>query len=280
MTKGHKKRRHPALSASRAKDYMQCPLKFRYFVVDALPQPPSTPAIKGTVVHDALERLFDLPPAERTPEVAISLLPQAWETTLKKQPEAKELFVNEQDWVEAQSDCEALVEGYFRVERPQNLRPRGREEFVDARLDSGVLLRGIIDRLDEAPDGALRVVDYKTGKAPSQRFINDALFQMKFYALLLRQTRRLPTRLQLLYLRSARVLTLDPDPREIEAFEQEVDSLWARIKADAESADFQPRKSPLCPWCPFQSLCPQFGGRQPAVPAEGVERLLSIQHSA
>lgn len=256
---------------------MQCPLKFRYFVVDALPQPPSVPAIKGTVVHDALERLFDLPPADRTAKAAVSLLPEAWETALKKQPEAQALFADPRDWQEAQSDCESLVEGYFRVERPQYLQPQAREEFVDARLPSGVLLRGIIDRLDEAPNGALRVVDYKTGKAPQERYIDDALFQMKFYALLLQQTRRLPARLQLLYLRSGQVLTLDPDPRDIEAFENQVDSLWGKIKADAEAADFAPRKSPLCPWCSFQSLCPAFGGQQPKVPAQGVERLLEIQ---
>ena len=47
--------RPPALSASRAKEYQQCPLKFRYSVVDGLRQPPTEATVKGTVVHKVLE---------------------------------------------------------------------------------------------------------------------------------------------------------------------------------------------------------------------------------
>ena len=61
-------------------------------------------------------------------------------------------------------------------------------------------LLGFIDRVDRAPDGRLRVVDYKTGKAPSPRYVDEALFQMRFYALLLARTQVLPSRMQLGYL--------------------------------------------------------------------------------
>ena len=47
---------------------MTCPLLFRYRTIDRLPQPPSSAAARGTLVHAVLERLFDLPAAERTPE--------------------------------------------------------------------------------------------------------------------------------------------------------------------------------------------------------------------
>ena len=50
-------------------------------------------------------------------------------------------------------------------------------------------MRGFIDRLDIAPDGAIRVVDYKTGGAPREAFEARALFQLKFYALVLWRTR-------------------------------------------------------------------------------------------
>ena len=40
-----------------------------------------------------------------------------------------------------------------------------------------------------APNGALRVVDYKTGAVPREAFEGKALFQMKFYALVLWRTR-------------------------------------------------------------------------------------------
>lgn len=270
-------RREPALSASRAKEYMQCPLKFRYSVVDAIPQPPTEATIKGTVVHHVLERLYDAPQDQRTPEVAQELLPGAWETTLEHQPDAHALFEEPSVKQSAQADTVELVDNYFRIERPQFLNPKAREQFVDARLSGGVLLRGIVDRIDEAPNGALRVVDYKTGKAPSPRFVDDALFQMRFYALLLREVWRVPARLQLLYLRSTQVLTLDPEERDIEAFEEEIGGLWNRIKTDAQRERFTPRKSALCPWCPFQEMCPIFGGKVPPPPEDGLARLLAIE---
>ncbi len=246
-------------------------------MVDALPQPPSIAAVKGTVVHDVLERLYDLPAAERTVGAAQSMLPSAWEKTLKKQPDAAALFADPEGAAVASADTQELVARYFDVERPQNLNPRAREEFIDARIKSGVLLRGIIDRIDVAPNGAIRVVDYKTGKMPDPRFVQDALFQMRFYALMLRETWKLPKRLQLLYLRSTQVLTLDPEPRDIEMFEEEVDGIWQRIKSDALSGRFAPRKSPLCGWCPFQEFCPSFGGTELDLPPDGVQRLLSVE---
>src|SRR4029079_14681831 len=50
-----------ALSPSRASDFMQCPLLYRFRVIDKLPSAPSAAAARGTLVHQVLERLFDLP---------------------------------------------------------------------------------------------------------------------------------------------------------------------------------------------------------------------------
>lgn len=272
--------RPPALSASRAKEYLQCPLKFRYSVVDGIPQPPTQATVKGNVVHKVLEDLFSLPPESRTLDSAKGMLPEAWKTILRRQEEATALFADHSAWQAGYADTEALLEGYFRMERPTNLQPRRREQFVETELASGLRLRGIVDRIDEAPDGALRVIDYKTGRAPSPRFTDDALFQMRFYALLLDKSWRLPRRMQLLYLRSEGVLTLDPDPADIEQFEGQVNDLWDRIEADARREEFQAQTSRLCDWCAYQSSCPAFGGTVAPAPAEGLERLLQIKQSS
>ncbi len=60
----------PALSPSRASDFKQCPLLYRFRAVDKLAAPPSAAAARGTLVHAVLERLFDLPADERTPAAA------------------------------------------------------------------------------------------------------------------------------------------------------------------------------------------------------------------
>ncbi len=269
--------RPPALSASSAKTYMQCPLKFRFQAVDRRVEPPTEATLKGTVVHEALDRLFDLPAQRRDVDAALELLPAAWEHVLDREPGAAIVFDDAHKLDQAQDDSRKLLDNYFKLEYPQNLAPRAREKFVDARLDSGILLRGIVDRIDEAPDGALRVVDYKTGKAPGPRFTEEALFQMRFYALLLQKVWRLPARLQLLYLRSIRSLTLDPDPRDIVAFEQDLLELWSRIDRDLAQNSFQTRTSALCNWCSFKPICPAFGGVAPPASEEGLERVRRIQ---
>ncbi len=236
--------------------------------------------MKGNVVHKALEDLFGAPNAARTPSNAISILPAAWKYVLERDALAAELFSEKEKMDAAFADTEALIHNYFGLEKPENLNPRGLEKFVDARLSSGILLRGIIDRIDQAPNGALRVIDYKTGKAPSPRFMNEALYQMRFYALLLREAWRLPARMQLLYLRTSDVLTLDPLARDIDAFEIEVNQLWDRISGDAQRERFDPRTSRLCDWCAYQADCPAFGGTMKPIPSEGLENLLKVKQAS
>ena len=78
-------------------------------------------------------------------------------------------------------------------------------------MENGVRLRGFVDRIDVAPTGEVRVVDYKTGKAPREFTESKALFQMKFYALVLLRTRGIvPAQLRLIYLASGSILTYAP----------------------------------------------------------------------
>ena len=81
-----------ALSPSRASDFMQCPLLYRFRVVDRLPQAPSSAAARGTLVHAVLERLFDLPADQRTYDAARELLQPQWAELLAAEPELATLF--------------------------------------------------------------------------------------------------------------------------------------------------------------------------------------------
>lgn len=266
-----------ALSASRAKDYKQCPLKFRYLVVDRIRQPQTTATLKGTLIHSVLEHLYELPAASRTTEVARDLIAPKWDELNSKDPTYLPIIEADQGVDRLLSDARDLVDGYFALERPQWIEPSACESLVEVQLTSGLFLRGFVDRIDRAADGRLRVIDYKTGKAPSPRFMQDALFQMRFYALMLRDTDVLPARMQLLYLKHQKVLTLDPEEVDIERFEDELMDLWKRIEDDARAGEFTPRKGPLCGWCDFQSRCPLFGGAIPEPASEDLDRLLSMR---
>ena len=251
---------------------MQCPLLYRFRVIDKLPEPPTQAMARGTLVHDVLENLFAEPAPKRTPERAVAMVPSAWDGLRERRPEYDELIdaSDEQALAAWHRAAAQLIERWFTLEDPTRLEPAERELYVETEVD-GLTLRGYVDRLDVAPDGRMRVVDYKTGKAPAPAFESKALFQMKFYGLVLWRMRgEVPTRLQLVYLGSGDVLTYDPDERDLLALERKVTALWKAIEASALAGDFKPSRSKLCTWCHHQSICPAWGGTPPPLPAEAM----------
>ncbi|MFJ3711974.1 MULTISPECIES: RecB family exonuclease [unclassified Streptomyces] len=259
-----------SLSPSRASDFMQCPLLYRFRVIDKLPEKPSPAATRGTLVHAVLERMFDDPAADRTVPRARAMVPGQWDRLLAAKPELAELFAQDaggEQLAQWLSEAESLVERWFTLEDPTRLEPAERELFVETELESGLRLRGIIDRVDVAPTGEVRIVDYKTGKAPRPQYAEGALFQMKFYALVVWRLKGIvPRRLQLVYLGNGEVVTYDPVEADLERVERKLLALWDAIKKATETGDWQPRPTKLCGWCDHQAVCPEFGGTPPVYP--------------
>jgi putative RecB family exonuclease len=261
--------RRPALSPSRAADFKQCPLLYRFRAIDRLPEPSSTAQVRGSVVHAALEQLYALPAAERGPDTAMALVDPAWQQILDAQPELGAEF---EPAVQAEllDEARALLSGYYRLEDPRRFEPECCEQRVEVELEDGTLLRGFVDRIDVAPSGELRIVDYKTGKAPPEaRALAEfkAMFQMKFYAVaLLRSRGVLPTRLRLLYLADGQVLDYSPDLDELVRFEKTLIAIWRAIQSAGATGDFRPQPSRMCDWCAHHSRCPVFGGTPPPYP--------------
>ncbi|UDY25192.1 RecB family exonuclease [Nocardioides sp. Kera G14] len=259
-----------SLSPSRAGDFLTCPLLYRFRTIDRLPEPTSPAAVRGTLVHKVLEQLFDLPAAERRPERAELMLGPAWAELLAADPTLEELFDDEADpvaftkWL---GESRRALATYFTLEDPTRLEPAERELYVETVLDSKLLLRGFVDRLDIAPGGQIRVVDYKTGRASGEGYEMKAFFQLKIYALALWRTRDvIPARLQLVYLGSGHVIHYDPTEADLLATERKVNAIWTAIRTAQETGNWQARKSRLCSWCSFQALCPEYGGTTPPLP--------------
>ena len=262
-----------SLSPRGGGDFTTCPLLYRFRSIDRLPEPPSPDAARGTVVHRVLERLFDLPAAQRTPAQALALVEPSWQEVREAEPELAAMFAADgadrqgrelEPWL---ASCRRVLERYFTLEDPRRLEPADREVYVESVLDSKLLLRGIVDRIDVAPDGAVRLVDYKTGKAPREGYEGAALFQLRFYALVVWRTRGVvPAMLKLVYLGSGEVITYEPDEQDLRATERKVEAIWRAIGEAEESGEWLPRRGPLCGWCAHQALCPAWGGTPPPLP--------------
>lgn len=248
-----------SLSPSRAADFMTCPLRYRFRVIDQLPEPPNMAATRGTLVHAVLEALFDLPAAQRTLSKAQAMVPECWEELQQGDPRLRDLLdaTNPKAMLCWVSAVDRLLAGYFRMEDPTALEPHAREMALSVALPSGLTLRGYVDRIDVAPDGAMRVIDYKTGRSPGPGDEAAAMFQLRFYALALQhQLGQVPRVLQLMYLSDGVTLCLVPEPADMKGTTLRVEALWAAIEQAMKSGDWRANPGRACNWCSHRSICP------------------------
>ncbi len=163
-----------AISPSRAADFMTCPLMFRFRTVDRLPEAFSVDAVRGTLVHKVLEDLFSLPAADRTPEAAREMLVPTWERFVEDDPTLGAMFddaeaAHEPGFLEWLRSAGEVLDRYFTLEDPRRLEPAERELYVETLLDSKLLLRGFVDRLDVAPDRCYPIGGLQDGLQPASR---------------------------------------------------------------------------------------------------------------
>ena len=244
------------LSPSRVSDFTNCPQLYKYRSIDKLPEPPSIDAERGTLVHTVLHDLFESPAPERNLTTAIELLPSRWAAQLAAKPDLAPLISNEKEWIDR---ANSLLETYFKLEKPETFEPSFRELHLEFDLNSDLYLHGYVDRLDVAPTGEVRIVDYKTGKSPKPGWEKKALFQLRVYALLYwKNTGVLPKLLQLIYLGDGKLVKSTPTVSEIEATETLLHAVAQDIFISIEKDYWPPKPSRLCDWCFFKSICPAY----------------------
>jgi putative RecB family exonuclease len=247
------------LTPSKVTAFTNCPLAFRFSVIEHRPEPPSPHAVKGTLVHSALEGLFWRHDAgQRTEAAAQHELALAW-AELQSDPEYVELGLPVADAEAFLRDATVLVANYFRLEDPNSVNAIGMELGLELN-EGGMRLRGIIDRLDIGPDGELIVIDYKTGRAPSAKYEQARMGGVQTYALLCeRILGRAPTEVRLLHLRDPVVLSAVASPQTIRGQQARTNAVWGAIERACASEDFRPKTGPLCNYCHFKPSCPAFG---------------------
>jgi putative RecB family exonuclease len=248
-----------SLSPSKVTAFTDCALAFRFSVIDRLPEPSSAAAVKGTLVHAALQALLFEPAERRSLESALGFLAAAAER-LRLDPEFVELGLDADAEAAFLSEAEVLVRRYFELEDPRTVRPLGVELLMEAQI-GGVHVRGIIDRLEIDADGELVVTDYKSGRAPAERHERGRLVGVHVYALLCEKVLgRRPARVQLLYLNDPVAIICTPSERAVRATERRMAAVWSAVERACAADSFRPQPSRLCDFCSFKAWCPAFGG--------------------
>jgi len=247
--------------------FKDCALAFRFAYVDRLPEPPSVPASRGTLVHRALEHLMTREPGDRTREAAHADLATAIDE-LRDHPEFAGLGLTPDEQATFEGEAAELVDRYFQLEDPRMIRPIGIELKMQAALSDDVVIRGIIDRLELDEDGELVVTDYKTGRVPGEQWEQKSLQGVHVYALLCQEMLgRRPARVQLLYLSEPASIVATPTEQSVRGVARRNLAVYEAVRGACRRDDFRPSPGPRCDWCSFRKYCPAFGGD----PADAVE---------
>lgn len=251
---------HPTLvklSPSSAGDFKSCPQLYKFRAIDRIAEPVSGSAARGSLIHAVLERLFAEAPPLRTPDRTEALLDELWQS-VREDPELRPAGLGapqEEPWLD---HARNLLQNYFKLEDPRALKANRLEWWVEYEL-ADLHLRGIIDRVEERPDGTWALTDYKTGKVPGETRELAAFFGLRFYALVCwRAFGVMPSEIRLVYLADPAVLTLTPDERMLVKFERQIGELGKAIRRAVTTGDWRTRPSPFCMSCPHQKRCPAW----------------------
>lgn len=252
--------------------YLNCPRKYRFGKDPELKRKyfkASPHLVLGNAVHDALQMFFDLgktPVAERTYERLCELLRDAWagrgifkRNAWKQKQAREEAFAGDREAEKAWGQKGLNILYRFFQTQDTKAVPLTAEQFHEVRLTDTVTLGGKVDRIDRLEDGRLHVIDYKTGKPPSDRDrqnIREEDLQLASYALVVaRKFRGQVARCSYLYLNDDLEVGYAPDDDLLARKERELIELCGRIEAAWDAGSFPPTPNPLCGWCDFLEIC-------------------------
>ena len=253
-----------SISPSRMNVFLQCPLKFRIESMQKLPTGTGVAAVAGTTVHAALELLMEEPSEKRTREQ----LGEYVEVALAAVRETEDYQSLDEDELKRfgfDAFVRRVAPRAFDMLDLEAIKVKGTELFLEVDLD-GWTLRGIIDLLEDHDDG-LVVHDWKSGRAPSERFQAKALLGLDFYSVMASiEFDEIPQKVALQYLDSRLTIAKDPTARSVRAMKGKILAVRDAIARACEQDSFSTSTSKLCDWCAAQPFCSEFGGDPESVP--------------
>lgn len=243
---------HRRLSASAVDNYERCGLRFKLERDWRLPAKPAAAMQYGAAIHRVLKTYFDAIRLGRpkSSEELIDLFRQ--DLAAAKIQEAYQHELYERQGIAQLRDFLAFASS---IPASEVLHT---EESFEIRVGD-VSVVGRIDRIDRRPDGAVAIIDYKTGKARDQEDADESL-QLSLYAIAARQKWGYKVGALVFHNLEENV------PVVTSRTESELQAAEGRVKAVAEGIAnniFEARTGIHCSFCAYRSLCPEQEKRIP-----------------
>ena len=247
-------------SHSRISCFEKCPFRFKLKYIDRVKPEieQSIEAFMGSMVHDALEKLYkDLRFRKtNTLDEILAYFNEQWKKNLSPSVLIVRKDYNPENYRQM---GETFIRDYYNRHKPfDSTKTVGLEQRIvmDLNRDGKYKLQGYIDRLAYR-DGIYEIHDYKTNSSLPQRSQLEEDRQLALYALAVREKYPNAKDVKLVwhFLSFNQDIVLEKSPEELEKLRKDVIASIDRI----ESASEHPAKpSKLCEWCEFRSMCPEW----------------------
>jgi putative RecB family exonuclease len=239
--------------------YEECPLKYKLYYRDGIKR--DTEGVEGFLglrVHDTLKKCYDDLKVTKLNSLGDLL---AYYNKIWQENWHDSIIIVKQDLTQEhyQALGVKLIENYYRRHSPFDADITvGTEMGVNFSLDKAgkYKIRGYIDRLSKAPDGAYQIHDYKTSAYLPAQQQADKDRQLGLYQIGVQTNWPDIKNIRLIW----HYLAHDTDLvsyRTKEAITSLIENTKSLIDEIESVEDFPPKDSGLCQWCEYPDLCPR-----------------------
>jgi len=254
-------------SPSSINTFKQCARKYFYQYIVKLPTKPSIHLIRGSIVHEVLEKFFEIDIKALDPDdYKFGLRSFITASFVKRwkhyEAELKRLGLSNDDLEQYLIDSIHMLNNFIEnfclklkekitIERNfeaafKSLTPAVEEEIQDAELS----VRGFIDAIHAEED--ITIMDYKTSN--KDEITPQYRLQLLIYALLYKLKYGVtPKKVGINFLKFGERM-LDIDESMLEDARSEIIKVHELTQSD-QKKDYQKNITKLCPWCDFYEFC-------------------------
>jgi len=239
------------LSYSQLETFKRCPLQYKYKYILKIPVRPSAPASFGTSLHQSLKDFYKAHLEAKKPSKAdlLSFLTLNWQ---------KEGYTSKAHEQKMYQRAQKMLEEFFKQGYQKLANPVVLEQTFVIKIASDLKIGGRLDRVDKLKDGSIEIIDYKTGKVPSQKAIDKNL-QMTVYCMAASNPaiyKKEPEEviLSFYFLETQEKISTKRTIEDLDKAKKEI----INLKQEITQSDFLPKPGPLCDFCDFKLLCPAW----------------------
>lgn len=238
--------------------YLECPKRYWFRYIEKVPEKPKYFFSFGRSIHNALEFFYGgkEPAAPSLPKL-LKAYKVGWVSEAYRDRSHEEMSFEQ---------GKSMLIAFYHKHEPDFSLPLAVERRLDAKIDD-IPVVGVVDRIDDSPDGGLSLMEYKTGKTDrfgpgSGERDRGKVGQLVMYQLLAEQAYgRKVDKVTFYFIPT---LTAHEYPRAGE----DASSEWKRVVVSTAKSiceeDFKPApEEKKCLWCDYKPLCPVFHHERP-----------------